>query len=336
MNLISVIIPVFNAEHYLEDCVNSVLSQTYQNLEIILVDDGSSDNSLEKCNGFADGKRVIAIHQDNQGVSVARNKGLQHATGEYVVFVDADDILTPDSIEFLYNLIRIDNVDFAQGRFDFLYGQKRVPRKHLMKKGSYFTKDILSEMLDNGKLSGFLIGSSCGAIYSMNIIKGHNIQFLPGLSNNEDGLFNLEYFIHTQSIVISDECVYIVRKHNESATSISHLEDTYNKQVVDYITAHNWSHSIENLQIQIKRRNVTVALWAILRNPRSMCFYDGVKYINGRIDCIELRDSLQYIDVKNLRSYKKLIFYLMKYKLSIMLCLFVKYLIPFLNSKVKR
>ena len=98
---VSVVVPVYNVEKYLDRCVTSIVGQTLKEIEIILVDDGSSDNSLEKCNGFADGKRVIAIHQDNQGVSVARNKGLQHATGEYVVFVDADDIVVYNTLSIV-------------------------------------------------------------------------------------------------------------------------------------------------------------------------------------------------------------------------------------------
>ena len=337
MDLISVVVPVYNAEPYLEECVKSILAQTYSNIEVILVDDGSKDNSLQKCELFKDESKICIVHQENQGVSVARNNGLAHATGEYVAFVDADDMLTPDSLEELYKLLHNNSADFVQGRFDFLYNNgNRVPRKHLMSKGVYQTKDLLPVMLDNGRLSGFLIGSSCAALYRMDVIKKYNISFLPGLINNEDGLFNMEYFAHSEKLYISDECVYVVRRHDNSATSISHIDDTYNTQIVDYLQNQKWITEIDNISIQYKRRAVTVALWAILRNPRSMCMFDGVKYIHSRITEERFREGLKFIDVANLRSYKRVIFWLMKYRCATTLFVFVKYIIPFLNNKIKR
>ena len=100
--VISVIIPVYKAEEYLERCVDSVLAQTYSNLEIILVDDGSPDNSGQICDRYAEkDSRVKVIHKKNGGVSSARNAGLDVATGEFVAFVDSDDFIAPDMYEKL-------------------------------------------------------------------------------------------------------------------------------------------------------------------------------------------------------------------------------------------
>ena len=103
---ISIIIPVYRVEKYLRACVDSVLAQTYKNLEIILVDDGSPDNCGQICEEYAakDG-RVRVIHQTNQGVAAARNSGLEIATGEYIGFVDSDDYIDSDMYEYLYGLI---------------------------------------------------------------------------------------------------------------------------------------------------------------------------------------------------------------------------------------
>ena len=112
--LISIIIPVYNVEQYLRECLDSVLAQTYPNLEIILINDGSQDNSGKICDEYAakDG-RVQVIHQLNQGVSAARNAGLKVASGEYIGFVDSDDYIQPDMYEYLYQLISKDNADVA-------------------------------------------------------------------------------------------------------------------------------------------------------------------------------------------------------------------------------
>ena len=96
-SIISVIIPVYNVEKYLSRCIESVLNQTYRNLEIIIVDDGSTDDSLNICRRYEKkDKRIKVIHQDNGGLSSARNKGLMNSTGEYISFVDSDDWLHPD------------------------------------------------------------------------------------------------------------------------------------------------------------------------------------------------------------------------------------------------
>lgn len=105
--MISVIVPVYNVEEYLPTCIESILNQTYKDLEILLIDDGSTDNSGKICDKYAkeDG-RCIVVHQPNKGVSEARNTGLKHATGEYISFIDGDDYIHPQMLEILYNEIK--------------------------------------------------------------------------------------------------------------------------------------------------------------------------------------------------------------------------------------
>ena len=104
--LISIIVPIYNVENYLERCINSLIAQTYKNIEIILVDDGSTDNSLNICNAYSKkDKRIKIIHQKNGGVSDARNKGISFSHGEYITFVDSDDYVSNDYVEYMYNMI---------------------------------------------------------------------------------------------------------------------------------------------------------------------------------------------------------------------------------------
>ena len=108
--LISVIVPVYNVESYLKVCVDSILAQTYENLEIILVDDGSKDSSGKMCDEYAEkDARIKVVHKKNGGVSSARNKGLDVASGEYIGFVDSDDSTKPNMFEILYkNMVTSD------------------------------------------------------------------------------------------------------------------------------------------------------------------------------------------------------------------------------------
>ncbi|MCR5557046.1 MAG: glycosyltransferase [Butyrivibrio sp.] len=111
---ISIVVPIFNVSHYLEKCVNSLLEQTYTNIEVLLIDDGSTDNSGELCDSFAKrDSRVKVIHQANQGLSGARNTGLDNATGEYVFFCDSDDFLQKDALVSMYDRLCRDNADIV-------------------------------------------------------------------------------------------------------------------------------------------------------------------------------------------------------------------------------
>lgn len=101
--LISVILPVYNVENYLDRCIQSLLHQTYENLEIIVIDDGSTDSSGKLCDKYVrTDNRIYVIHQQNQGLSVARNKGIENSNGMYLTFVDSDDSVQPDMIEYLF------------------------------------------------------------------------------------------------------------------------------------------------------------------------------------------------------------------------------------------
>ena len=114
MDLISVVVPIYNTESYLDKCIGSIVNQRYSNLEIILVDDGSTDNSLDICRKWerAD-RRIVVLHQENQGLSAARNTGIRTAKGKFIGLVDSDDYIAPDMYLRLYRAITDMNADVA-------------------------------------------------------------------------------------------------------------------------------------------------------------------------------------------------------------------------------
>ena len=127
-NLISVIIPVYNVENYLDECIQSVLQQTYKNLEIILVDDGSTDNSGVICDEYKDkDTRITVLHQKNGGISKARNVGIEYAHGEYIGFVDSDDFIHPQMYELLYAAIHKEQTDVAICREFAFFEKEELP-----------------------------------------------------------------------------------------------------------------------------------------------------------------------------------------------------------------
>lgn len=128
-SLVSLIVPVYNMQGLLERCMNGILQQTYPNLEIILVDDGSTDNSSALCDAYAQNdKRVWVIHRENGGLSAAKNTGLKNARGDYVTFVDADDTIEPDYVEVLYGLCCRHRVALSACNHHIIYPRQRSTR----------------------------------------------------------------------------------------------------------------------------------------------------------------------------------------------------------------
>lgn len=127
MELISIIVPIYNVEKYLSECLDSIINQTYKNLEIILIDDGSTDNSGKICDKYAKkDKRIVVIHRTNGGVSSARNLGLKIANGSYIGFVDADDWIANDMYENLYINLKKFNADISVCKFKNVYKRKNI------------------------------------------------------------------------------------------------------------------------------------------------------------------------------------------------------------------
>lgn len=212
-SLVSIIVPVYNTQKYLEQCVTSLLSQTYRNLQIILVDDGSTDGSGNLCDAFAteDG-RIQVIHQKNQGVSAARNCGLEKANGEWALFVDSDDILPKDSLASLVK----SGADLTMGcleEFDesgsLVEAPKFIPSQTLSRKQAL-------EMLFDESVWGYQ-GYLCNKLYRLQVIQNFKIRFDPVIQYNEDRLFVMEYLLHCNNITIIPQTVYFYRQRAESA-----------------------------------------------------------------------------------------------------------------------
>jgi len=127
--LISIIVPIYNVEIYLEKCLNSIINQTYKNIEILLINDGSSDNSLRICKKYQKkDKRIVLINKKNGGLSSARNAGIDKASGNYLLFIDSDDYIEIDMIEKLYNNIKSNNADISI--CNFFITKKNKDRKN--------------------------------------------------------------------------------------------------------------------------------------------------------------------------------------------------------------
>lgn len=209
--LISVIVPVYNVEKYLRQCIDSILSQTYTNFELILVDDGSKDQSGEICNEYAEkDSRIRLFHKENGGVSSARNLGLDNAHGEYICFVDSDDWVDNTYIE---DMLKPGDYDLV------MQGMKQATKiwKYSLKSLND-TIQILDVLISSGRNHDLLFNGPYCKLYKNNIIRDKNLRFNEKIWLGEDFLFNVCYISFSSTAKITDTCSYNYRTTSDSLT----------------------------------------------------------------------------------------------------------------------
>lgn len=213
----SVIIPVYNSMRYLETCVESVLAQNTDSMyEIILVDDGSKDGSAQLCDRLAETHACVrTIHQTNQGVSAARNTGIRAAAGEYLLFLDADDLWNENLLQNM-DLATASHPDVVQfgvlAFFEDGHNEQIMPAPAI---DGETGKDYLSRILDQGIM---LIGSSCINAHRKDFLMEHDLYFPVGVTFGEDMLFRMRELDKAQSVWGVNEALYLYRRNTESAT----------------------------------------------------------------------------------------------------------------------
>ncbi len=204
--VISVIVPVFNAEKYLRECVESVISQLFSEWELLLIDDGSTDGSGAVCDEYAEkDKRIHVFHKENGGVSSARNLGLDNTQGEWIAFLDADDYFTKGALEALCNKATATGADVVIGTM-----------LHLDNGQLLYRNDMPSGRSDK-VLQSLTRFSSCGCLFKTQIINDHSLRFIEGLAYSEDRNYMIEYAIHCKTSEIVEVPVYIYRMNEASA-----------------------------------------------------------------------------------------------------------------------
>lgn len=211
MPKISVIVPVYNAERYLKPCVNSILAQTFRDFELILVNDGSTDLSGGICDSYAKADdRVRVLHKQNEGVSQARNDGIQQATGEYLAFSDSDDTVEPDWLETLYQKAEQTNADLVICNFYTVSAFGKEARRHAFAEGEVLEGEMLKTRFYQAIATCNDVGfySSCNKLLKKQIVTEHNISYPCGMSFGEDMLFLLDVYRQVGRIAFSEKPLY--------------------------------------------------------------------------------------------------------------------------------
>lgn len=220
---ISIVIPLYNAELYINQCLASIKNQTFTNWEAIIIDDGSKDKSLDICRKhIANDQRFKLISKQNEGASTTRNKGILLAKGDFIFFLDADDyLLDKNCLEILTNLAQTNNVDFIRFEYKaidshdhYLFNNKN---KYLRKK-FYYKIVTPTEYCEKIAHNEFLL---CFSFFKSSILKKQKIQFINGCRMREDADFIIRYLYYCKKAMYIPDEFYAYRKHNNAATSIN-------------------------------------------------------------------------------------------------------------------
>lgn len=207
--LISVVIPVFNAEKYLEECIRSLQAQTYPEWEAILVDDGSTDHSLEQCRHFSQqDTRIRVLHSENAGVSAARNLGIEAARGSYLAFIDADDTVAPTYLSTLFHLLANADVSICcvddPSDWNEKVRQETVAIERMRRTPSRYANPVFTNYAIN-------------KLYRMALLREKEIRMSPGVARCEDAYFVAAYLQCCKNAAVTTEKLYCYRQHQASA-----------------------------------------------------------------------------------------------------------------------
>lgn len=321
MPTISAIIPVYNAEEHLHRCIESILTQSYDDFELLLIDDGSTDSSGIICNDYAQkDSRIRVFHKENGGVSSARNVGLDNAKGEYITFVDSDDYILPNFFSIIEDL----NVDLFIG--SFFYNDTIVS-----------LNDTTSDNLINDKfLFEYLIKTISiytvwGKLLKSSLIINNNLRFDETLATAEDSLFMCNYLFHIGSIALSKKLVYRYDKQENSG--LSHLraqewesESIIIKKILNICTLLQDKHSISLNPIRI--RTVQARTDSFIHGLAPKSLFEIYKALKELI--YDEKTQILWNDNTILqKGERRIIFdFLAKHKYIFLLSLYIKYINP--------
>lgn len=309
--MVSIIVPIYNVEPYLERCIASLQNQDYRDIEIILVDDGSTDNSFAIVNRFAiRDKRIIAIQKENGGVSSARNVGLDTAQGRYILFVDGDDYVDKDYVSYFLKTIQDTNCKIGMNKVNYVDEKLRGKQRD---DAITVPSEIAMEYIFLDKI----FVAVWNKIYEASFLKENGIRFNENIWYGEGMLFNIECLSKLQTVALGEKCVYHQVSNRNSAMRKFNLKSNH--------------CGIRSLDLQFEYLNLEnkflIHAWEYHRwrfNWQIACGLTDPKLkadnINEFKSCIEnLKHGLKYPMRARLNLKKKII--------NILICLFPKLMI---------
>lgn len=313
-DLITVIVPVYNVEKYLEDCIKSIINQTYANIEIILVDDGSTDGSLNICKQYAtEDSRITIIQQENYGVSCARNKGIEIAKGNYITFVDSDDWIETEFVETLYNETKEKEADVVICGYNRVIGENKEKihfegKKHDFNSNDYFIK-VLNPQTGFGFCHMKLIKRKC-------IDK---VRFDEGLTVGEDALFNMEIAKNINKAILIEKRLYNYRINENSV--VKKFDNNYAQKYLRFIQKiQSYIFQDKDKMDEIKVNYYNCVAYHVLLIAVNYCYHPNNKgntrkTLKEVCNIKEFKEGIEKSNYENLTLTRKIALLTIKYKL---------------------
>lgn len=317
--LISIVIPIFNKKKFLKSCLNSVLKQTYENIEIILVNDGSNDGSDEICYDYASkDKRIIVINQQNNGVSSARNTGIEVSKGKYLLFIDADDQVFPEYVERLYfNLINSSSDIIFCSRKEALYKKDRINKKidYILE---YHKGNIWEDFERLYYSNGIPFGGVYLKIYNAELIKKKKIRFKEELISGEDYIFNLEYFESIKTYCSIPDILYIYNIYDRclfAKNVINEKRIVNDKKILLFTKSYISNHMLPPRILVSVIIGVLKGVLQVVCKDKTLGIWGKYKFYSQICDKLGIREQLVGIN-KAINKKQFLVLISIKHKMS--------------------
>lgn len=336
MKKVSIVVPVYNIEKYLPECIESIIAQTYKNIEIICIDDGSTDNSAEVVRSFMKkDERIVFVQQKNGGLSCARNTGIENATGEYIVFVDGDDWIDSETVE---SALKYD-ADLVLWSYTSEFGEKSV-KKEIFSEDKEFNliecKNLLQRRMiglagkELAKPENFdAVVTAWGKMYRTDIIKDNKLFFVDTkIIGTEDAFFNLQYTQFCKKAFYINKSFNHYRKDNRNSLTRTYKPNLFSQwqtlysKISDYIAENNCSESFtEALDNRICWSIVGLGLTELLNENGFTEQIENIRKIlrNGKYCDAYKKLSLEYFPL-----HWKLFFFCCKRKMSVAVFILLK------------
>ena len=333
--MVSIILPIYNKQRELKQCLESILTQTYKDIEIILVNDGSKDSSKDICEKFLEkDNRIKLINKKNEGVELARITGLENANGNYITFVDPDDWIPNNAVELLVKAIKMENADVSFGRYCRVMDKYALIRKEV--KSNIYNNLVIEKAKLMNEYYGSFCGwgdlpvNMCGKLYKKSLIDSANYKRV-GISHGEDLCFNLQVLPHASKMVSMPEIIYFYRWGGMTNKINKNLfkdackaynfkldmfkkhdsEESYAKASVElcnffitYIDEYLKLGNINDIEMEkfILNEMITLDLQNAVRIPTDDWFLNNEIY-----QCIKNKDSKRFLELRKIGLKKKIL-----------------------------
>ena len=226
-DLVSIIVPVYNVQKYLQRCVESLINQSYTNIEIILIDDGSSDDSLELCYKLAENDERIKVYKndENIGQAATRQTGINLSAGKWIMFLDSDDAFDDNAVEKMVNFAKTFGADMVLSSYTVIQNEQAAVKKANIDEGIYSRKDFISLCLS--KIEWNIMSCIGSKIYNREFLRKYEIQFESKYKYNEDGAFLIAALSNVSVVGYVDEPFYQYFIRNSGSTQTSYRENMF-------------------------------------------------------------------------------------------------------------